>query len=84
MGFFDEGFGKYFEDVDLCYRMAHSGWRVMYHGATLGYHLEQRASRQILSIDAARHLRAYLRWHWKWGFSYQADLPQGRRIAQLV
>lgn len=76
VGFFDEGFVKYFEDVDMCYRMARSGWRVMYHGGTYGYHLERRDSKRLLSIDAARHLRAYLRWHWKWGFSFARDLPE--------
>jgi N-acetylglucosaminyl-diphospho-decaprenol L-rhamnosyltransferase len=69
VGLFDEGFGKYFEDVDMCLRMARAGWNVMYHGGTYCYHLERRASRRIISTDALRHLRAYVRWHWKWGFS---------------
>ena len=34
VGLFDESFGKYFEDVDMCLRMARAGWHVMYHGAT--------------------------------------------------
>jgi len=76
VGFFDEGFVKYFEDVDMCYRMARSGWKVMYHGGAYGYHLERRASLNLFTRDAARHLRSYLRWHWKWGFSYSADLPR--------
>jgi N-acetylglucosaminyl-diphospho-decaprenol L-rhamnosyltransferase len=76
VGYFDEGFAKYFEDVDFCYRMACSGWRVMHHGATHCYHLEQRASRQLWSADALRHLGSYFRWHWKWGLSYRCDLPQ--------
>jgi hypothetical protein len=50
----------------------------MYHGGTYGYHLEQRASKHLLSADAALHLRSYLRWHWKWGFSFQGDLPETR------
>ncbi len=76
VGYFDEGFAKYFEDVDICYRMARSGWRVMHHGATQCYHLEQRASRRLWSADALRHLGSYVRWHWKWGLSYRCDLPQ--------
>ncbi len=67
VGYFDEGFVKYFEDVDMCLRMARAGWQVLYHGATYCYHLEHRSSRHLFSIDAWRHLRAYLRWHWKWG-----------------
>jgi N-acetylglucosaminyl-diphospho-decaprenol L-rhamnosyltransferase len=75
IGFFDEGFVKYFEDVDICYRAARSGWQVFYHGATCCYHLEQRASRRVLSLDAMRHAQSYLRWYWKWGVSYRRDMP---------
>jgi N-acetylglucosaminyl-diphospho-decaprenol L-rhamnosyltransferase len=62
VGPFDENFGKYFEDVDMCLRMARAGWRVMYHGATSAYHIEQRASRNLFSADAWRHLQSYLYW----------------------
>jgi N-acetylglucosaminyl-diphospho-decaprenol L-rhamnosyltransferase len=68
VGPFDESFGKYFEDVDICLRMAQAGWRVMYHSATSAYHVEQRASRWLLSIDGWRHLRAYFHWLRKWGY----------------
>ncbi|MGQ9574266.1 MAG: glycosyltransferase family 2 protein [Thermoguttaceae bacterium] len=76
VGYFDEGFVKYFEDVDICYRMARSGWQVLYHGAVHCYHLERRASRRLWTAEAWRHLRSYLRWHWKWGLSYRGDLPR--------
>jgi GT2 family glycosyltransferase len=66
-GAFDDRFVKYFEDVDLCLRMKHAGWRVMYHGGAYGYHLEQRGSANLLSLDAWRHLLAYTRWLRKWG-----------------
>jgi N-acetylglucosaminyl-diphospho-decaprenol L-rhamnosyltransferase len=66
-GWFDEGYGKYFEDVDICLRMARAGWQVMHHGATSCWHLESRASKNLLSADAWTHLRAYLRWLRKWG-----------------
>ncbi|MCC6126205.1 MAG: glycosyltransferase family 2 protein [Pirellulales bacterium] len=69
VGFLDEGFVKYFEDVDLCLRMARAGWRVMYNGGTYGYHLEERGSKRLFSADARRHLKSYLHWLWKWGFS---------------
>jgi hypothetical protein len=69
IGFFDQGFVKYFEDVDLCLRMARAGWRVMYNGGAYGYHLERRGSKRLFSADACRHLKSYLRWLWKWGFS---------------
>jgi GT2 family glycosyltransferase len=69
IGSFDEGFGKYFEDVDLCLRMARADWKVMYHGGPYALHLERRASRRLFSTDARRHLQSYLRWLWKWGFA---------------
>ena len=68
VGLFDESFGKYFEDVDMCLRMARGGWQVMYHGATSAYHIEQRASRKLFSTDAWKHLRSYLYWLSKWGY----------------
>jgi N-acetylglucosaminyl-diphospho-decaprenol L-rhamnosyltransferase len=73
VGLFDECFGKYFEDVDMCLRMARAGWQVMYHGATSAYHIEQRASRKLLSADAWRHLRSYLHWLHKWGYQTQPE-----------
>jgi N-acetylglucosaminyl-diphospho-decaprenol L-rhamnosyltransferase len=84
VGLFDAGFGKYFEDVDMCLRMARAGWRVMYHGAVYCYHLEQRASRRLFSADARQHARAYLRWLMKWGFLPDRGLserPRRRRAA---
>jgi GT2 family glycosyltransferase len=69
VGFFDTGFAKYLEDVDICLRMARSDWRVMYNGGTYCYHLEQRGSRRLFSTDALQHLRSYLRWVLKWGFA---------------
>jgi N-acetylglucosaminyl-diphospho-decaprenol L-rhamnosyltransferase len=62
VGHFDEGYGKYFEDVDFCLRMSQAGWQVMYHGAASCVHLEQRASRNPFSADAWIHLRSYFRW----------------------
>jgi GT2 family glycosyltransferase len=75
VGLFDEAFGKYFEDVDMCLRMARSGWKVMFHGATSAFHIEQRASGRLFSIDACRHLRAYLYWLSKWGYRNRTEKP---------
>jgi N-acetylglucosaminyl-diphospho-decaprenol L-rhamnosyltransferase len=62
VGPFDEGYRKYFEDVDMCLRMAQAGWQVMYHGAASCYHLESRASKNPFSADAWLHLLSYARW----------------------
>lgn len=62
IGPFDTRFRKYFEDVDYCERMHRAGWQVRYHGATFGYHFEQRSSKQLFSPDAWRHVASYGRW----------------------
>ena len=84
VGLFDECFGKYFEDVNMCLRMARGGWHVMYHGATSAYHIERRASRNLFSADAYMHLRSYFYWLSKWGYRVRAEassdlLRRGRR-----
>jgi len=83
VGRFDEQYGKYFEDVDICLRMARAGWQVMYHGAASCYHLESRASKKLFSADAWTHFRAYLHWLRKWGLcpAAAAPLPLPRRRA---
>jgi len=75
VGRFDEGYVKYFEDVDICLRMARAGWHVMFNGQTHCYHHEQRASRRALSRDAWWHVRAYLRWLYKWGLTVPRAEP---------
>jgi GT2 family glycosyltransferase len=84
VGPFDTGFSKYFEDVDMCFRMARAGWRVMFHGETFAYHCEQRASRRLFSKDAWRHLTSYLRWIGKWGFSPHRQIPPTRPYRQAA
>lgn len=75
IGYLDANFGKYFEDVDFCLRAAQRGWRIMFCGDTYAYHLEQRASRKLLSVDAFRHLVAYVRWLRKWGLDPREHIP---------
>jgi N-acetylglucosaminyl-diphospho-decaprenol L-rhamnosyltransferase len=61
-GLLDEGFEKYFEDVDICQRAHATGWKVIYNGETFYYHLEQRASKNLFSMDAIKHLKSWIRW----------------------
>jgi GT2 family glycosyltransferase len=76
VGGFDEKFIKYFEDVDMCLRIARAGWQVMYNGQTFCYHVEQRASARLFSKNAFIHLRSYMRWLYKWGFSPSKGIPR--------
>jgi len=86
-GRFDGRFPKYFEDVDICLRMAQHGWQVMFNGAAYCYHYEQRASKKLFSHDALSHLESYRLWLGKWGFSPRMSLPRQacrRRAARHV
>lgn len=38
VGLFDEAFPLYFNDVDLCYRLWHAGWRIVYEPAARVLH----------------------------------------------
>ena len=84
VGPFDESFGKYFEDVDISLRMARAGWRVMHNGATSAFHIEQRASRRLLSIDGLRHFRSYLHWLRKWGYRAPTEVVPVRKVAKAA
>ncbi|MGC3972613.1 MAG: hypothetical protein QM775_36290 [Pirellulales bacterium] len=66
VGPLDEGFVKYYEDVDWCAQLNAAGDEVAHYGGTHCFHAEQRASKRILSADGRRHLRSYARWMWKW------------------
>jgi GT2 family glycosyltransferase len=68
IGLLDTGFEKYFEDVDICRRAWATGWKVLYYGETFYYHLEQRASRNLFSKDALKHLKSWMRWKRKQGY----------------
>lgn len=62
VGRFDEGFRKYFEDVDYCGRVAQANWQVKFFGNTYCYHWEQRDSARLFSYDSWLHIASYARW----------------------
>lgn len=78
VGFFDERFAKYFEDVDYGRRMRLAGWQVMHHGAAWCIHDEQRDSARLISRDALRHARSYWQWSRKWGLSGKWEAQAGQ------
>jgi len=84
VGHFDTQFVKYFEDVDFCLRMNQAGWRVMFHGGTSCYHVEQGASRRFLSRDAMRHGMSYLRWLRKWGIAPRYAAQQTAQLSRAA
>ncbi len=46
VGLFDEAFFMYGEDLDLCYRLKASGWKVMYHPSAVILHHKGQSSRK--------------------------------------
>jgi GT2 family glycosyltransferase len=53
------------EDVDLCLRMQHAGWRVEYVPEAVVMHLERRVTRKLLSTLTARHVYGLGYFFWK-------------------
>lgn len=46
VGFLDEAFFMYGEDIDLCYRLKHSGWRIIYYGKSKITHFKGESSKK--------------------------------------
>ena len=38
-GYFDERFGMYYEDLDLCWRANKKGWKACYNPKAIAYHV---------------------------------------------
>jgi len=71
VGGFDDKFFMYFEDVDICARMHHTGWRIVYAPSAVithtGGHSTQAANRTMIGIhheSAYKYLAArYRAWY---------------------
>jgi N-acetylglucosaminyl-diphospho-decaprenol L-rhamnosyltransferase len=61
VGGFDERFFMYYEDADICRRLARSGWKTILQPATSVVHDAQRASRRS---------RQHMQWHLKSMFRF--------------
>jgi len=60
VGGFDEGYFMYFEDTDLCERLARAGWDIVYApSATVVHHGGHATSRNLDAMSKAHHDSAY-------------------------
>ncbi|MCX7779142.1 MAG: glycosyltransferase family 2 protein [Patescibacteria group bacterium] len=72
IGFFDERFFLYFEDVDLCRKMKLHGWRVVYLAQSEMFHYYQRASAEqegfyaLFSKTTWIHIFSAIKYFFKW------------------
>ncbi len=74
IGFFDERFFLYFEDVDLCRRAKNAGWKIFYFPDSCMVHYYQRASADQEGIFALFskitwiHILSAIKYFLKWKF----------------
>ena len=68
LGYFDEGYRLYFEDVDLCYRMHKSGLRVVYNPNVICIHHHQRESAKSFNKQTYWHIQSGIRFFRKHGW----------------
>jgi len=66
----DERFFMYFEEVDLCYRIKHAGWRIVYLPEAVVTHIGGSSSRQmplkarLMALTSLRHFFRKHRGRW--------------------
>ena len=76
IGYFDERFFMYFEDIDLCRRYKNKNYKIIYYPKATVYHHHTRASAQspwylaVVSNRLARiHIQSWAKYFWKWKFN---------------
>ncbi|MBN1383331.1 MAG: glycosyltransferase family 2 protein [Elusimicrobia bacterium] len=70
VGYFDERYRLYFEDVDLCRRIKDAGYKVYYYPEVTVVHHHQRESAKIFSKKAVWHIQSAIRFFNKFGWKF--------------
>ncbi len=73
LGWFDEAFPLYFNDVDLCYRLRQAGWKIRFTPATEVIHHLGASTRQVRAEAVQASHRGLLRFYRK---HYRGRLPE--------
>jgi len=68
VGYFDERYKMYFEDVDLCYRIKKAGYKVYYYPEATVIHNHQRESTKKFSMKTIWHIQSAIRFFNKFGW----------------
>ena len=66
----DERFFLYFEDVDLCKRVAAAGWDVVYYPKAVATHTYKQASKRFFSKEQFYHLKSMFQYYMKHGWKF--------------
>jgi GT2 family glycosyltransferase len=72
---FDPLLGTYIQDVDLCLRVGHSGFRIVFNPRAILLHLESSSVREMLADPAVQATRAreYIYFVRRWGETRERD-----------
>jgi GT2 family glycosyltransferase len=75
VGFFDEGYWTYMEDLDLCYRFKQHGWKVWYDGTVTVVHVKGGGTKR----QGHRRLRTNYAFHRSMARFYRKFYASKRR-----
>jgi len=70
IGYIDDKYRMYFEDVDLCYMTNKAGYKVYYFPESVIIHHHQRESAQGFSIKTIWHIQSAIRFFNKFGWKF--------------